>query len=129
MKIKNIIWVFLIFFAVNFVSANCVDNDSDGYGVDCMLGEDCDDNNSYLFRWMDFYLDEDHDSFGTGEVIQTSCWGIGGYFIYPLDERSFNNLDCNDLNPNINPRAKEILNNGIDENCDCLYDSKYYFFY
>lgn len=118
MKIKNILLILLSFFAVNLVSAECVDNDADGYGVDCELGEDCDDNSLEVFRWMDFYLDEDHDGFGTGEVIRTVCWGIGGHFNYPLDEKSFNNLDCEDLNRDINPNAIEIPRNGIDENCD-----------
>lgn len=118
MKTGKILLTFLIILAVNFVSADCIDNDNDGYGLGCELGEDCNDNNILTFRWMDFYLDEDHDIFGTGEVIQTACWGVGSYFIYPLDERSFNKLDCDDLNRHINPSIKEILDNGIDENCD-----------
>jgi len=115
---------------IGLASACCIDNDGDGYGIgDGCLGTDCDDNDSSRFFIQGFYLDEDHDGFGTGEIIQEECWGIGGYFIYPVDERSFNNLDCHDLNKLINPSQEEICGNFIDENCDGIikmcYRSKY----
>ena len=46
----------------------------------------------------------DNDEDGFGDPASPGC-------TYPY-------LDCNDSNPNINPIATEIPNNGIDENCD-----------
>jgi len=89
----------------------CIDYDGDNYSVNSSEDNcdgfglqgygDCDDNNSELFRLVDFYLDEDHDLFGTGNVTFIDCWGEGGYFVYPRDEMAFNNEDCDDLNPDV----------------------------
>ncbi len=46
----------------------------------------------------------DNDGDGFGDPASPGC-------TYPY-------LDCDDGNPNINPLATEIPNNGIDENCD-----------
>ncbi len=107
----------LIFINVSY--AYCVDYDGDGYGAgDGCLGYDCDDGNPLVWYLQGFYLDEDHDGYGTGEIVRVECWGESGYFDYPLDELAFNNLDCNDLDPVIHPYANEICENDIDENCD-----------
>lgn len=91
-----------------YTEYTCTDLDDDGYyvqssncdGLPGFLGyNDCDDSDNEIFYLQDFYLNEDHDSYGTGEIISTQCWGIGGNWQYPLDERSFNNLDCDDLDP------------------------------
>ena len=112
----------------------CVDADVDGWivqasgscdasGVGNVSGySDCNDTNNQTFVLMDFYLDEDHDFYGVGEVINTVCWGEGGVYEVPMDEMAFNNLDCNDTAPLINPNATEICDNLIDDNCDNLTD-------
>ena len=39
------------------------------FGVGCELGIDCAENDVTKWYWRPFYLDEDHDSYGTGEII------------------------------------------------------------
>jgi hypothetical protein len=57
-----------------------------------------------------WYQDLDMDGFGNPLVSIVSCITPIGYV--------GNTLDCDDTNPNINPDAIDIPDNGIDENCD-----------
>ena len=120
------------------------DNDNDGYGnpnnttIACSLpngyvfnDDDCNDNNPNInpgaFDACDgldndcdgqtdengnttFYADNDNDGFGNPNNTIVDCAAPNGYVS--------NSSDCNDNNPNINPGATEIPNNGIDEDCD-----------
>lgn len=63
-----------------------------------------------------FYADVDNDGFGDPMDSIAVCFAAQpmGY----VD----NNLDCDDLNPNINPNAIEVPCNGIDENCNGIAD-------
>ncbi|MDF1695942.1 MAG: MopE-related protein [Saprospiraceae bacterium] len=65
------------------------------------------DTNDFI---MAYYLDEDMDGFGAGEIQFSACSANEGY--------SSNDLDCDDTNADINPNGTEIINNGIDEDCD-----------
>jgi len=58
------------------------------------------------------YRDLDWDYFGgrIDSALYCCSWNPPSYYSEPLD--------CDDTNPDINPNAVEIPNNGIDENCD-----------
>ena len=103
-----------IILASILILSPCIDNDLDGV----CIPHDCDDNNPEIYYLQEFYLDEDHDGYGTGPILERFCWGNSGYYIYPRDERSFNNKDCHDLNEEVNPAAQERCDNNIDDNCD-----------
>ena len=118
----------------NQIDENCdglievIDNDGDGVNSD----DDCDDDNATVFpgntescdgldnncnqevdeglAFVDYFIDADGDGFGSFGDILSACTPPAGY----ID----NDLDCDDTDPSINPDAVEILNNGIDENCD-----------
>ncbi len=92
----------------------CLDEDGDGYGVDCYDSslEDCDDSNSDINPGAsercngvddncDGTIDEDDDGDGDGYTV---CDG-----------------DCDDTNSSINPDASEVCN-GVDDNCDGTID-------
>ncbi len=104
---------------IGITMPDCIDLDYDGYGEGSgCLGPDCDDNNCHIHPWVSEICgdnidqncdgddmicphnctDNDHDGYGEG----SGCFA----------------MDCNDDNPNINPGAREIADNGIDDDCD-----------
>ncbi len=117
-KVILVIGILLFFLSFNLGNSDCLDLDRDGFGEGCYFGIDCDDNDPEKWYWRPFYLDEDHDMHGAGEIRHFECWGNFDYFEHPLDEMAFNNLDCNDLDHNVNPERVEICGNGIDGDCD-----------
>jgi len=119
----------------------CTDLDSDGFFAQAGCGSealDCDDNNSIInpgaeevcdgidndcdaeidefgaHGELTWYLDTDSDSFGDPTTSLSSCGPVTGYVT--------NGSDCDDSNASINPGAPEILNDGIDQNCNGLGD-------
>ena len=93
--------------------------------------EDCDDQNSLIHPEMEeicdgadndcdldvdegvlvsYYLDIDDDGFGDPNVVTESC--------EQLERMVTNGLDCDDIDPLINPNADETCADDIDNNCD-----------
>lgn len=78
----------------------CKDNtDNDCNGIT--------DTDTQVVTW---YLDFDQDGFGDAAQTKLDCAQPAGYVK--------NNSDCNDTNLLIHPNAKEVCNNGVDDNCD-----------
>ena len=130
---------------LNLVDMYYVDADGDGFGDDATgveqcaqpantvtIGGDCDDADTTIFPgateicdgfdnncngvndegliFNTYFVDADNDNFGTG-VGESLCEDPGvGYVLM--------GGDCDDNNDAIFPGATEILDNGIDENCD-----------
>ncbi|MEC8380079.1 MAG: MopE-related protein [Myxococcota bacterium] len=117
------------------------DNDGDQYGSSlsieaCIMppgyatnGSDCDDSNTFInpsaFEICDYidndcngfvdeglaqaqYADADGDGYGDANTVIEACLIINGYV--------FDNTDCNDNEPIINPGEPEVCN-GIDDDC------------
>lgn len=100
------------------------DVDNDGFGdlnntiLGCSLpvgyvtnSDDCDDNDNLVgIASTVFYADLDLDTYGDPTNTIVACTQPVGYVS--------NNLDCNDNDNTIHPGAVEILDNGIDEDCN-----------
>ena len=78
---------------MGFAAIGCADNKDDDSGQDTdtsTIVEPADDMAMYGVPWVD----EDGDGYGAEED------------------------DCNDQDPDINPGAEEIPDDGVDSNCD-----------
>ncbi|HMC01973.1 MAG TPA: MopE-related protein, partial [Flavobacteriaceae bacterium] len=77
----------------------------DGIDNDCANGVD----DGLVF--LDYYPDSDEDGFGDESAIaENSCSPVSG--------KVADNTDCDDTMDTVYPGAPEIINDGIDQDCD-----------
>ncbi len=107
-------------------STATTDSDGDGFSVDV----DCDDGNvsinpgatdivangvdedcDGMYQW---YQDSDGDGYGSTTVVQSANTSPGS-------GEANNSTDCDDSNASINPEETDIVANGVDEDCDGMY--------
>ena len=72
--------------------------------------DNCDGNIDEDLVYVTYYSDMDMDGYGDDNSGFEDC-------LQPPDTTTEGG-DCDDSNPNIYPGAEEIVNNGIDEDCD-----------
>jgi hypothetical protein len=85
-------------------------NNPRGYVFD---NTDCNDDHDTEFPGQTWYLDADGDNYAALVLTQCDSPGIGW-----VASPSYSLGDCNDDNPNVNPGVIEIINNGIDDDCN-----------
>lgn len=74
------------------------------------LDNNCDGNTDEGLPSITYYEDLDEDGFGSN-VSLVSCDSLGAGYALTTG-------DCDDANDQVYPGATEVLDNGIDENCD-----------
>jgi len=97
----------------------CDDIDGDGYEDAACGGTDCDDLDPEVNPDASEVCDDGVDNNCDG-AIDEGCEGGGcvdvdgdGY-----EDATCGGTDCDDLNPEVNPDASEVCNDGVDNNCD-----------
>lgn len=82
--------------------ASCVDADGDGYGVDCDLGTDCDDDASTgpscHTGCSDFYIDNDGDGHGDSTVSLTGICSPPSGYAASSDDNCDDTTDADEFN-------------------------------
>ena len=100
------------------------DTDSDGYGDNSVFTvacaqpvgyvsneDDCDDTDAAINPDTVWYVDADSDGYGDSNSASiTTCTQPNGYVTV--------GNDCDDGNASVNPGAVDIVEDGIDNNCD-----------
>lgn len=85
-------------------------NDEVCNGID----DDCNGISDDGLTYYTLYQDLDNDGYGNPGVVTVDCT-IPPFY-------SINSLDCDDTNPLMHPGILEILDDGIDNNCDGITD-------
>ena len=88
-----------------------------GYVAD---NTDCNDGDAAINPNTIWYADVDGDGYGNDSSSEVGCTSS-------LANATLDDNDCNDGNSNINPGATEIPGNSIDEDCDGLDASIWYY--
>lgn len=89
----------------SWFAGDCNDNDVEVHPkADEIANNGIDDNCDGETDIVERYIDADGDGYGSQNA--SAAQGV------------FNNLDCNDADDQIHPYTKEILNDGVDSNCD-----------
>jgi hypothetical protein len=93
-------------------AVDCDDNNATVYpGAPEVTGNGIDENCDGMYTW---YQDNDGDGYGSTTVVQSGSGSPGA-------GQSNNSTDCNDGNASVNPGATDIVANGIDEDCDGMF--------
>ncbi|MFC1769370.1 beta strand repeat-containing protein [Nanoarchaeota archaeon] len=92
---------------------DCVDTNESG------VSTDCDDYDAAEYPGVTWYADSDGDLFGNASSSSSCERNVGTDVL--------NNTDCLDTNSSVNPNGTEVVDDGIDSNCDtqeiCYFDA------
>jgi hypothetical protein len=106
--------------AQDIANLTSLDDDADGVPDECEPGqdenEDVDDGDGdgVTPQTQTWYRDADGDGYGDASDVVDDYSAPAGYVA--------DNTDCDDADPDVNPGATEICDNGIDDDCDGLVD-------
>jgi hypothetical protein len=92
----------------------CRDADGDGFDSTAFGGDDCDDDDPFVFPGATRFPDPDGDGAVAVAELDYDCDG-------EMEVFESNRFDCDETDPRI-PRPEEAEPTGVDEDCDGLVD-------